>query len=231
MTQTEKKHRCGEHKITPLKTTLRNRFEELVSNEENSYTYLDILKLIDFYLFHPLNEDKYAQLILRDIFHWRNTRKNKDGTETWVLYTDSMFQQMLSLSGLKDNITYTFTDNATKKALRDMDLAESYMCALHPRAVLNMNSQPKIVEDNDGNLTVETSNTEAGYRCIFRHIRNAFAHNNVFFFENGNILLKDYQRKDDKQDEKKVTVAILIKFDTLFEWIKMIETDQETIKG
>lgn len=55
-----------------------------------------------------------------------------------------------------------------------------------------------IVEDDDGNLKVEISNTEAGYRCIFRHIRNAFAHNNVFFFENGNILMKDYQRKDDK---------------------------------
>ena len=85
----------------------------------------------------------------------------------------------------------------------------------------------EIVEDDEGNLSAQISDHEAGYRCLFRHIRNAFAHNNVFFFENGNILLKDYQRDGDKQKDKKVTAAILIEFDTLFEWIRLIETDQE----
>lgn len=226
MPESEKKHRCNEQKVTPLSTEICDRLEAIVADHGNEYTYSDILKLIDFYLLHPLNEDKYAQSILRDTFHWRIKRKSKDETETMVLHTDSMFHQMLSLSGLKDNIAYTYTNNATKKALHDMDFG-SYMCAIHPRAVLNMSSKSKIVEDDDGNLIVETSNKEAGYRCIFRHIRNAFAHNNVFFFENGNILLKDYQRKDDKQDDKTVTAAILIKFDTLFEWIRLIETDQE----
>ena len=226
MPESDKKHRCDVQKVSPLTTGIRDKLEAIVADSGNEYTYSDILKLIDFYLLHPLNEDKYAQSILRDTFHWRTKRKSKDGTETMVLHTDSMFQQMLSLSGLKDNVAYTYTNNATKKVLRDMDFG-SYMCADHPRAVLNMSSQSKIVEDDDGKLIVETSNTEAGYRCIFRHIRNAFAHNNVFFFENGNILMKDYQRKDDKQDDKTVTAAILIKFDTLFDWIRLIETDQE----
>ena len=88
----------------------------------------------------------------------------------------------------------------------------------------------EIVEDDDGKLSVKISSPEAGYRCLLRHIRNAFAHNNVLFFENGNILLKDYQRDGDKQRDKKVTAAILIKFDTLFEWIRLIETDQERIE-
>jgi hypothetical protein len=60
--------------------------------------------------------------------------------------------------------------------------------------------------------------------------KKCIAHNNVLFFENGNILLKDYQRDGDKQRDKKVTAAILIKFDTLFEWIRLIETDQERIE-
>ena len=227
MPQSENKHRCAQPKTTFLAVGICEKLEAIVADDENDYTYSDILKLIDFYLLHPLNEDKHAQSILRDTFHWRTNRKSKDGTETMVLHSDSMFQQMLSVSGLKDNIVFTYTNNATKKALNDMDLGGSYMCAVHPRAVLNMNSQSKVVEDDNGNLIVETTNTEAGYRCIFRHIRNAFAHNNVFFFENGNILLKDFQRKDDKQDDKTVTAAILMKFDTLFEWIRLIETDQE----
>jgi hypothetical protein len=143
------------------------------------------------------------------------------------LYPDKLFHTMLELSGLKDNISFTYTEKQTKKALQAMDLDNSHICPLHTRAVLNMDCKMEIVEDDEGNLSAQISDHEAGYRCLFRHIRNAFAHNNVFFFENGNILLKDYQRDGDKQKDKKVTAAILIEFDTLFEWIRLIETDQE----
>ena len=222
-------HRCDENKTAYLSVELVTQFNTIIESVENPYTYSDFLKLMDFYLIHPLNEERYAQKILRDTFHWRQKRKVKNGAESFVLNADSMFRQMLKVSGLENNVRYTYTENATKIALQDMDLAGSYICAAHPRAVLHMNSNTKIVEDNEGNLTVETTNTEAGYRCIFRHIRNAFAHNNVFFYDNGNILLKDYQRNNDKQIDKKVTAAILIKFDTLFDWIQLIETDQEII--
>jgi hypothetical protein len=221
------KHRCVEAKKSPLSAGIVERFEAIVTDSENRYAYSDILKLIDFYLLHPLNEEKYAQEILRDTFHWRKKRKASDGSESFFLYPDKMFQQMLETSGLKDNICFLYTENATKKALVDMDLSSSHICPVHPRAVLNMNSQSKIVEDDDGNLKVETTNAEPGWRCFFRHIRNAFAHNNVSFFENGTVLLKDFQRNNDKQNDKKMTAAILIRFDTLFEWIQMIETDQE----
>lgn len=227
MVQTENKHRCSEHKTTTLETPLCNRFEELVSNEENNYTYSDILKLIDFYLLHPLNEDKYAQSILRDTYHWRIKSKDNQGREIWKLYPDKLFPAMLEMSDLKDNTVFTYTEKHTKKALQSMDLDNSHICATHPRAVLNMDCKKEIVEDDEGKLSVDISDHEAGYRCLFRHIRNAFAHNNVFFFENGNVLLKDYQRDGDKQKDKKVTAAILIRFATLFEWIQMIETDQE----
>ena len=66
--------------------------------------------------------------------------------------------------------------------------------------------------------------------CVLRG-RLQFAHNNVFFFENGNILLKDYQRDGDKQKDKKVTAAILIEFDTLFEWIRLCLSSRKCIKG
>lgn len=230
MPETEKKHRCTERKATYIDTGITEQFEVIVSDEENGYTYSHILKLIDFYLLHPLNEEKYAQAILRDRYHWRIKSKDIKGNEIWKLSPEKLFQTMLETSGLKDNISFTYTDKHTKKALQLMDLDNSHICPLHTRAVLNMDCKMEIIEDDEGNLSAQVSEHEAGYRCLFRHIRNAFAHNNVFFFENGNVLLKDYQRDGDKQKDKKVTAAILIKFDTLFEWIQFIETDQERIE-
>lgn len=227
MSGSDKKHRCGERKTTFIDTGIIEQFESIVSNEENEYSYSSILKLIDFYLLHPLNEEKHAQAILRDRYHWRIKSKDKSGNEILKLYPDKLFHTMLELSGLKDNISFTYTDKQTKKLLQAMDLDNSHICSLHTRAVLNMDCKMKIVEDDEGDLSVQISEHEAGYRCLFRHIRNAFAHNNVFFFENGNVLLKDYQRDGYKTKDKKVTAAILMKFDTLFEWIRLIETDQE----
>ena len=220
-------HRCDEPKSAFLPVGLCEQFESIVSNTQNEYTYSDILKLIDFYLLHPLNEEKNSQSILRDTSHWRIKSKDKQGNEITKLYPDKFFHAMLKISDLKDDIIWTYTDKKTKEALKSMDLDNSLICASHPRAVLNMDCKKEIIEDNNGNLIVNISNSEAGYKCLFRHIRNALAHNNIFFYENGNILLKDFQRDGDKQKDNKVTAAILIKFDTLFEWIKLIETEQE----
>ena len=230
MLETEKKHQCTECKTTFIDTGIIERFEAIASDEENDYSYSSILKLIDFYLLHPLSVEKHAQDILRDKYHWRIKSKDKSGNQIWRLHTEKLFPTMLKISGLKDNISFTYTGKQTENVLQSMNLDKSHICSLHTRAVLNRDCKKEIVEDDDGKLSVKISSPEAGYRCLLRHIRNAFAHNNVLFFENGNVLLKDYQRDGDKQRDKKVTAAILIKFDTLFEWIRLIETDQERIE-
>ena len=138
MSGSDKKHRCGERKTTFIDTGIIEQFESIVSNEENEYSYSSILKLIDFYLLHPLNEEKHAQAILRDRYHWRIKSKDKSGNEILKLYPDKLFHTMLELSGLKDNISFTYTEKQTKKALQAMDLDNSHICPLHTRAVLNM---------------------------------------------------------------------------------------------
>ncbi len=55
---------------------------------------------------------------------------------------------------------------------------------------------------------------------ILTHIRNAFAHGNTYFFNNGNVLLTD------KDNRGKLTASILIKQQTLIDWIKLIDSNE-----
>lgn len=61
-------------------------------------------------------------------------------------------------------------------------------------------------------------------KCLFRHIRNAFAHGNTYFFENENVLLED-------KDGKKVTARILIPQQALLEWTGIIDKSRKSIGG
>lgn len=54
---------------------------------------------------------------------------------------------------------------------------------------------------------------------LLTHIRNAFAHGNTYFFPNGNVLLED-------RNGSNVTAMILIKQQTLLDWIKLIDCNE-----
>lgn len=51
---------------------------------------------------------------------------------------------------------------------------------------------------------------------LLTHIRNALAHGNTYFFENGNLLLED-------KNKSNTTAMILIRQKTLLDWIKLID--------
>lgn len=59
--------------------------------------------------------------------------------------------------------------------------------------------------------------------CLLMHIRNAFAHGNTYFFDNGNMLLED-------KNDTKATGMILIKQKTLLDWIAIIDKKQKFYK-
>ncbi len=52
--------------------------------------------------------------------------------------------------------------------------------------------------------------------CLLTHIRNAFAHGNTYFFENGKMLLED-------KNKSNTTAMILFNQKTLIDWIKLID--------
>lgn len=54
---------------------------------------------------------------------------------------------------------------------------------------------------------------------VLTHIRNAFAHGNTYFFDNGNMMLED-------KNNGNITARIIIKRQTLLDWIFIIDKDK-----
>jgi len=102
--------------------------------------------------------------------------------------------------------------NAT---LEQMNLNDQ-ICIEHPRAVLMQNYSFSILE----NGVPKIENAETRMECLFRHIRNSIAHNHTYVFDNGFIMLEDYDSKS-----KEVTARILIHKTALLRWIHVIKKD------
>ena len=56
---------------------------------------------------------------------------------------------------------------------------------------------------------------------VLTHIRNSFAHGNTYFFENGNVLFEDKDMKGI------ITARIILKQQTLLDWISLIDKEQK----
>lgn len=55
---------------------------------------------------------------------------------------------------------------------------------------------------------------------IMIHVRNAFAHGNTYFFDNGFVMLEDFDFS------KVITARMLFHRNTLLEWIKLFDKDK-----
>ena len=104
-----------------------------------------------------------------------------------------------------------------KETLLKMNLNDE-ICVAHPRAVMIINNE--VVYTEDSKFEVKTKETRMA--CLFRHIRNALAHNLTYSFDNGNIMLEDME-----SDNNNTTARILLKKETLLDWIKIIENKKE----
>ena len=56
---------------------------------------------------------------------------------------------------------------------------------------------------------------------VLTHVRNAFAHGNTYFFDNGNLMLED------KNQRGTITARIILKQKTLLDWISLIDKSQK----
>ena len=55
---------------------------------------------------------------------------------------------------------------------------------------------------------------------VLTHIRNAFAHGNTYFFDNGLMMFEDDNRKT-------ITARMIISQQTLIDWIGLIDKEQQ----
>ena len=82
-------------------------------------------------------------------------------------------------------------------------------------------SNPKLICTTPYTIS-DTDKPKAKYgeaESILTHIRNSFAHGNTYFFDNKMMLLEDKARGNNG----KTTAMILIRMQTLIDWIKIID--------
>lgn len=171
---------------------------------EMGFTSKEIIEILDFYLFHaPIlknekTEDKFGFKSLK-YYNWYGNKLSK------------LEGLLLKESGI-GNFCIIKADSI-ENTLDAMNLNEK-CCVFHPRAVIKQNYNVKVNEDGSINI----SEKETRMECLFRHIRNAIAHNHTYFFENDYILLEDLD-----EEKNVVTARILFHKKTLDSWIKVIK--------
>ena len=194
-------HRCLAEKVS--------KKDNKKSLKESSFSYAQIDMIWDFYVTHTISGGTGLERTIVD-YGWDNTNSKIIGygaIET-ELFGTSYFEKICFIRAKKCTDT-----------LGAMDLSNDLICISHPRAVMLQNFDIVINENESINYN-SSSNSESKLNALFRHIRNAFAHANTYFFDNGMMLLED-------KDGKKVTAAVLIKQQTLLDWIKIIDKDEK----
>lgn len=126
------------------------------------------------------------------------------------------FEQMLKAGGidsehklilLANSITQTLKDNdldiGNEKKPVAIDVETPRIVCITPYSIADTNKPKAKVGEGESVLT---------------HIRNAFAHGNTYFFDNGNVLLED-------KNKNTVTARLILPLQALLDWIKIIDSN------
>lgn len=172
----------------------------------------------------PVTDEQFKQIIKFYVFHnpaAKHGPKKNDAklNNAWSLGNNGaispkkMEKLLLEASGIPAfNIIKA---PVIKNTLKAMNLDENEpICIEHPRAVMEMIAKPELMETGEVKITT----LETRMRCLFRHVRNSFAHGLVYVFDNGFILMED------RGDKKRITARILMPADTLLKWMEIMES-------
>lgn len=194
-------HRCSEEKVS--------KSANKKSLKDSPFSYAQIDMIWDFYVTHALSGGTGLERTIVD-YGWDNNNNKVTGYGAIEneLFDISYFEKICFIRAKKCNDT-----------LGAMDLFNDLICVSHPRAVM-LQKFDIVIDENESINYNSSSNYESKLTALFRHIRNAFAHANTYFFDNGMILLED-------KDKSKTTASILIKQQTLLDWIKVIDKNEK----
>ena len=160
------------------------------------------MKIINFYIFNaPILKNGTSNGFNKSLkdYGWGTTQNNANKLERSLLKASKLGNFIFLKSSTIEN------------TIDSMDLNSS-ICISHERAVLKLNG--KVTAEEDGSFVFTESETRM--ESLFRHIRNSFAHNRTYIFDNDFILLEDCD------DSNKITAKILIEIKTLLKWIDVI---------
>ena len=194
-------HDCGCEKLE-----LKNC---VASITEMGFSENQVVDLLDFYLFHaPIIKDKNS----KNPFNFKSLQEYG-----WKGNPDlsKLEGRLLKSSGI--GMFCFIKADKIDGTLNSMNLSEK-ICVEHPRAVIKQNCSVSIQEDGAANVTPNESRME----CLFRHLRNSFAHNHSYMFENNNILLEDCD------DTKKISARILMPKQALIDWMNIVKNKENS---
>lgn len=197
-------HSCKESKvdIQTYKKTLR----------DSLFSYDQVEVIWDFYVSHSLAGTS-GQSISLENYGWNLNNHGK---------TLADIEKKLMMKAEIDKLC-CIRSSTIKDTLVACDLSNDKICIEHPRIVI----QQKYSVTVDENEKIKfTGGGENRVICLFRHIRNALAHANTYFFDNGLMLLEDKDKTKTK-DKTKITGMILIRQQTLLDWIGIIDKEQK----
>lgn len=110
--------------------------------------------------------------------------------------------------------------NNVNETIQDFELNAKHACVSHPRCVLHINNKVSVSESG----VCKVKLTETYITCLFRHIRNAFAHSNFAIKQDGRLLLLDTSSKPNTSDaNKKYTFGMVTDIDFLINLKELVE--------
>lgn len=189
-------HQCSDAKVS--KTANKK------SLTDSPFSCAQIDMLWDFYVTHTISGGSGLERSVSD-YGWKKDDNKKDGYP-------ALEKELIAKAGLSNNICF-IRSTTCKDTMSAMDLSNDEICIEHPRAVL-LQKYSTTVDENE--KISFSGGGENHVNCLFRHIRNSFAHGNTYFFDNETILLED-------MDKSKITAAILVRQQTLLDWIALID--------
>lgn len=170
----------------------------------------EFFKIIEFYVLNApiLKSDK------TDLFGQRSLKDYK-----WVGNSglSKLERELLKKSGIQSFCFIKAT--SIKETLNQMLLGDGRWCVEHPRAILKQDFGINVMESGQA----EVLSKETRMVCLFRHMRNAIAHNHIYIFDNGNMVLEDVDAQNND-----ITARILLKKSTLIDWITVVKKENSS---
>lgn len=192
-----KKHIC-----TSKKYDIQNR---KMAIKDSGFSADEVNLIWDFYVTKSPAEQS-AQSISFINYGWADTTNKENGYP-------ALENALAKDAGIES--FYMIRATSIKKTLNLVDLGNKTICIEHPRAVLMRKYSISVDEKEKMKFT----RSESRVACLFRHIRNSFAHGNTYFFENDMMLLED-------KDKSTVTSRILLPRKSLLSWIDITDKDK-----
>ncbi len=205
-------HNCNETKHTLIQSS--------ITSTSMGYSERTLSNILDFYIAHAMcktcaNERKVTE------YGWRGSTSK---TEGYPALLDALLNAA-DIHNTEEQVNFTVIyGERMEKTLCEMGFlyqdGKKYVfstdiCTTHPRIVLLGEYNLSYDENNIEYASIVDKETEA--LCLFRHIRNALAHSIVYEYDDMLLLVDKNERSET------ITACILIKKQTLEEWIYIVD--------